>query len=170
MSAPDYFLRSINVVYTARLRTELTKTIENLGRTLDWTTVPYPIPRRLPRRALRITYGKSPYKHRHTIKHYVFQDWRYSFTFYDVKHPRVVVSAILGSMTSDVCCTCHFAWRFNNQDLQNNKVDKISSSCGDKADRIRNYIEEDRIVEKITQRVELGESHWFNKKFRWPAS
>ncbi|EER02176.1 hypothetical protein Pmar_PMAR008957 [Perkinsus marinus ATCC 50983] len=71
------------------------------------------MPARQERRAWRVTYNKSPHHHgKFAVKHYVFHDWRYKFTFYNVADPRPVISTVLGSLSGDAAVTCDFAWYF----------------------------------------------------------
>ena len=57
-------------------------------------------------------YLKSPFAEKIRKKHYVFHDWRYSFTFSDIEDPRPIMSTILGAMSKDTACTVDFAWHF----------------------------------------------------------
>ena len=71
------------------------------------------LPKRLPRRAWRVTYLKSPFKHKCAVKNYVFHDWRYSFTFENLRDNQTmeqVLSSCLGSMKDDVNCIAEFNW------------------------------------------------------------
>ncbi|CAD7961609.1 unnamed protein product [Amoebophrya sp. A120] len=69
-------------------------------------------PRRLQRRAWRITYLRAPFRYKTSIRNYVFHDWRYEFSFYHVgkSEIRPVLSACLGSMPEDVNCKVEFVW------------------------------------------------------------
>ncbi len=113
----------------SKIRNDLERTIKTLGKTLAW--VPsnelhaLPAPRRLQRRAWRVWYNKAPHAIGWSKRHYVFHDWRYSFSFEDVNDkrygPRIFVhvefifvrrtiSSILGSMTQDTSCVVDFSW------------------------------------------------------------
>eukprot|EP00425_Heterocapsa_triquetra_P011837 CAMPEP_0195147518 /NCGR_PEP_ID=MMETSP0448-20130528/173557_1 /TAXON_ID=66468 /ORGANISM="Heterocapsa triquestra, Strain CCMP 448" /LENGTH=162 /DNA_ID=CAMNT_0040186105 /DNA_START=15 /DNA_END=503 /DNA_ORIENTATION=+ len=99
-------------VYTSKLRRELQYTVANLRRTLEWSNEEWPLPARLPRRAFRVIYLKAPFKNKIAQRHYVFHDWRYQFTFRNVTDVQSTVSTVLGSMTPDTSCVCHFSWHF----------------------------------------------------------
>ncbi|KAF4656301.1 hypothetical protein FOL47_009039 [Perkinsus chesapeaki] len=113
----DYKLARLTVVYTATIREHLTNTITNLKlglKAIDNGVDPvWPMPARQERRAWRVTYNKGPHHHgKYAVKHYVFHDWRYKFTFYNVADPRPVISTVLGSLSGDAAVTCDFAWYF----------------------------------------------------------
>mmetsp|Transcript_75790 Transcript_75790/g.214273 ORF Transcript_75790/g.214273 Transcript_75790/m.214273 type:complete len:172 (+) Transcript_75790:64-579(+) len=112
MALPEYKLATLRFVYTAKLRRELQYTIQNLRRTLEWSNEEWPLPQRLPRRAFRISYLKGPFKGKTSFRHYVFHDWRYAFTFRQVQDVPTAVSTVLGSMTPETSCVCHFAWHY----------------------------------------------------------
>eukprot|EP00928_Gymnodinium_smaydae_P049230 TRINITY_DN33022_c0_g1_i1.p1 TRINITY_DN33022_c0_g1~~TRINITY_DN33022_c0_g1_i1.p1 ORF type:complete len:172 (+),score=30.98 TRINITY_DN33022_c0_g1_i1:137-652(+) len=112
MALPEYGLSTLRFVYTSKLRKELQFTISNLRRTLEWTPESWPVPQRLPRRAYRVTYAKGPFRGKTALKHYVFHDWRYQFTFRGVRDVQSAVSSVLGSMTPETSCVCHFSWHF----------------------------------------------------------
>eukprot|EP00929_Paragymnodinium_shiwhaense_P108361 TRINITY_DN74680_c0_g1_i1.p1 TRINITY_DN74680_c0_g1~~TRINITY_DN74680_c0_g1_i1.p1 ORF type:complete len:173 (-),score=32.37 TRINITY_DN74680_c0_g1_i1:110-628(-) len=112
MALPEYRLSQLRFVYTSKLRRELQFSIGNLRRTLEWSEEAWPVPQRLPRRAYRISYLKGPFKAKQAIRHYVFHDWQYQFTFRDVKDVRKAVSTVLGSMTPETSCVCHFNWHY----------------------------------------------------------
>ncbi|PHJ20157.1 hypothetical protein CSUI_006009 [Cystoisospora suis] len=138
MSLSSYTLRSLKVIYTSRQRSSLQATIDNLKTSLThWSTpssscpsslfsssslsssscIPWPVPRRLARRQWRVTYLKSPFKFKYSLRHYVFVDYRYSFTFYDVKEVQKILGILLGSMTETVSCSCRFSWHFPGSGL-----------------------------------------------------
>ncbi|KAF4681549.1 hypothetical protein FOZ60_011960 [Perkinsus olseni] len=113
----DYKLARLTVVYTATIREHLTSTINNLKlglKAIDNGVDPvWPMPARQERRAWRVTYNKGPHHHgKFAVKHYVFHDWRYKFTFHNVADPRPVISTVLGSLSGDAAVTCDFAWYF----------------------------------------------------------
>mmetsp|Transcript_47155 Transcript_47155/g.102637 ORF Transcript_47155/g.102637 Transcript_47155/m.102637 type:complete len:197 (+) Transcript_47155:25-615(+) len=113
MAATEYSLSRLKVIYISKLRWDLTRTISNLRNTLEWTGRPaeqWPIPRRLPRRQFRMTYLKAPFKHKHAMRHSVFLDHRYAFTFHNPGNIPETMSTVLGSMGPDTSCTCHFTW------------------------------------------------------------
>uniref|UniRef100_A0A0G4I5B3 Small ribosomal subunit protein uS10 domain-containing protein n=1 Tax=Chromera velia CCMP2878 TaxID=1169474 RepID=A0A0G4I5B3_9ALVE len=112
MSLSAYRLQRLRVVYTARREAELERTITNLKSALSWMSVEWPVPKREPRREWRVTYLKSPFQWKRAIRHYVFQDHRYAFSFHDVESPQEVVSAILGAAASSeqVTAECAFSW------------------------------------------------------------
>merc|ERR1740138_698936 len=112
MALPEYRLAALRFVYTSKLRRELQFTIQNLRRTLEWSPEQWPLPQRLPRRAYRCTYLKGPFKGKTALRHYIFHDWRYQFTFRGVEDVQSAVSTVLGSMTPETSCVCHFAWHF----------------------------------------------------------
>mmetsp|Transcript_25538 Transcript_25538/g.67501 ORF Transcript_25538/g.67501 Transcript_25538/m.67501 type:complete len:176 (+) Transcript_25538:40-567(+) len=112
MALSEYHLATLRFVYTAKLRRELQYTVGNLRRTMEWSDESWPLPQRLPRRAFRVTHLKSPFKNKIAQRHYVFHDWRYQFTFRDVKDVQSTVSTVLGSMTPETSCVCHFSWHF----------------------------------------------------------
>merc|ERR1719382_1963044 len=117
MALSEYNLSMLRFVYTSKLRRELQYTITNLRRTLEWSPEQWPLPQRLPRRAFRVSYLKGPFKGKTAIRHYVFHDWRYQFTFRDVKDVQSAVSMVLGSMTPETSCVCHFNWHFQGAPL-----------------------------------------------------
>merc|ERR1712118_52279 len=82
----------------------------NLRRSLEWSGERWPLPQRLPRRAARVSYLRGPFKGKISIRHYIFHDWRYQFTFRGVQDVRAAVSTVLGSMTPETSCVCHFSW------------------------------------------------------------
>merc|ERR1719458_1856577 len=87
--------------------------MHNLRRTLEWSSEEeWPVPQRLPRRAWRVVYLKGPFKGKTSQRHYVFHDWRYQFTFRHVNDVQSAVSTVLGSMTPETSCVCHFSWHF----------------------------------------------------------
>eukprot|EP00405_Crypthecodinium_cohnii_P036378 CAMPEP_0206542478 /NCGR_PEP_ID=MMETSP0325_2-20121206/10185_1 /ASSEMBLY_ACC=CAM_ASM_000347 /TAXON_ID=2866 /ORGANISM="Crypthecodinium cohnii, Strain Seligo" /LENGTH=115 /DNA_ID=CAMNT_0054040521 /DNA_START=551 /DNA_END=898 /DNA_ORIENTATION=- len=55
---------------------------------------------------------KGPFKGKIAQRHYVFHDWRYQFTFRDVKDVKSTVGTVLGSMSPETSCVCHFSWHF----------------------------------------------------------
>eukprot|EP00931_Biecheleriopsis_adriatica_P119513 TRINITY_DN9473_c0_g1_i2.p1 TRINITY_DN9473_c0_g1~~TRINITY_DN9473_c0_g1_i2.p1 ORF type:complete len:172 (+),score=19.87 TRINITY_DN9473_c0_g1_i2:129-644(+) len=112
MALSEYSLATLRFTYTSKLRRELQFTIQNLRRTLEWSDGQWPAPQRLPRRAWRVSYLKRPFKCKTTVRHYVFHDWRYQFTFRDVQDVQSAVSTVLGSMTPETSCVCHFNWHF----------------------------------------------------------
>ena len=115
MAQSQYELTSLAVTYTARLRPHLVRTIANLKGAVDAASpgaVPLPVPQRLPRRAWRVWYLKSPFRDTIRKKHYVFQDWRYRFTFKSVADARPVMSSVLGAATKETSATVDFAWHF----------------------------------------------------------
>lgn len=112
MALAEYKLSSLKFIYTSKLRRELQFTVQNLRRTLEWSAESWPVPQRLPRRAYRITYLKGPFRGKTSQRHYIFHDWRYQFTFRDVNDVRAAVSTVLGSMTPETSCVCHFSWHF----------------------------------------------------------
>ncbi|CAK9028544.1 unnamed protein product [Durusdinium trenchii] len=114
MSLSEYGLATLRFVYTSKLRRELQYTIANLRRSLEWSgsDKDWPLPQRLPRRAWRVSYLKRPFRAKISIRHYVFHDFRYQFTFRDVKDVPAAVSTVLGSMTPETSCICHFNWHF----------------------------------------------------------
>ncbi|EPR62670.1 hypothetical protein TGDOM2_261475 [Toxoplasma gondii GAB2-2007-GAL-DOM2] len=132
MALSAYSLRSLIVTYNSRNRSSMNATIENLKNALRWTSPsessspssapssapssswspPWPVPRRIGRRQWRVTYLKSPFKYKYALRHYVFEDHRYAFAFYDVNSVQEVVSAALGAMAGETCCSCRFSWRF----------------------------------------------------------
>merc|ERR1719277_1016034 len=57
-------------------------------------------------------YLRSPFRCKTLIRHYVFHDWRYQFSFRHVKDVKSAVSTVLGAMTPETSCTCHFSWHF----------------------------------------------------------
>ena len=98
-----YNLSKLRVVYTSRLRDDLTKSVHKLRNTIDAAgssegmnhcfrlneiisgeMLSKPLPSRLPRRAWRVWYNKAPHAIGWSKRHYVFHDWRYAFTFRDV--------------------------------------------------------------------------------------
>ncbi|CAD7971824.1 unnamed protein product [Amoebophrya sp. A25] len=72
-------------------------------------------PKRLQRRAWRITYLRSSNRYKTAIRNYVFHDYRYQFTFFNVPpaQTRQTLSACLGSMPSDVNCQVEFNYAYN---------------------------------------------------------
>ncbi|CBZ52813.1 hypothetical protein NCLIV_026020 [Neospora caninum Liverpool] len=121
MALAAYSLRSLTVTYNSRNRSSMNATIENLKNTLLWmspssspspSSPPWPVPRRIGRRQWRVTYLKSPFKYKYALRHYVFEDHRYAFSFYDVGNVQEVVSASLGAMTAETNCSCRFSWHF----------------------------------------------------------
>mmetsp|Transcript_11039 Transcript_11039/g.20028 ORF Transcript_11039/g.20028 Transcript_11039/m.20028 type:complete len:175 (-) Transcript_11039:128-652(-) len=114
MALPEYRLATLRFVYQSRLRKELQYSIQNLRRTLEWSneSQKWPLPQRLPRRAQKVSYLRAPFKGKITAKHYVFHDYRYHFTFRDVKDVQCTLSTVLGSMTSETSCVCHFYWHY----------------------------------------------------------
>ncbi|CAE8725757.1 unnamed protein product [Polarella glacialis] len=112
MALAEYNLATLRFVYTSKLKKELQFTIQNLRRTLEWSNESWPVPQRLPRRAWRVSYLKRPFKCKSTVRHYVFHDWRYQFTFRDVQDVQSTVSTVLGSMTPETSCVCNFNWHF----------------------------------------------------------
>eukprot|EP00440_Ansanella_granifera_P001762 gb/GFBE01001900.1/.p1 GENE.gb/GFBE01001900.1/~~gb/GFBE01001900.1/.p1 ORF type:complete len:173 (+),score=29.80 gb/GFBE01001900.1/:1-519(+) len=113
MALSEYSLATLRFTYTSKLRRELQFTIGNLRRTLEWSNEQWPVPQRLPRRAWRVSYLKRPFKCKTTVRHYVFHDWRYQFEFRDVQDVQSAVSTVLGSMTPETSCVCHFNWHFS---------------------------------------------------------
>ncbi|KAF8820209.1 hypothetical protein IE077_000546 [Cardiosporidium cionae] len=174
MSALDYSLAWLKVVYTARQTSHLHTTVTNLRRILETASLPLPVPCRLPRRQWRVTYLKSPFKHKHSIRHYVFNDFRYAFTFYDVKNPQLCMSAVLGALSAQTGCACNFAWRFpgtGNPPLSaENALKSDSLHCEQhetpqvKSSRIYNYRKEERAIARISANVEKKNLHWFINK------
>mmetsp|Transcript_35784 Transcript_35784/g.64927 ORF Transcript_35784/g.64927 Transcript_35784/m.64927 type:complete len:173 (+) Transcript_35784:63-581(+) len=112
MALSEYRLATLRFTYTSKLRRELQYTIQNLRRSLEWSDEAWPVPQRLPRRAWRVSYLKRPFKCKTTVRHYVFHDWRYQFTFSDVEDVPSAVSTVLGSMTPETSCVCNFNWHF----------------------------------------------------------
>mmetsp|Transcript_88329 Transcript_88329/g.247088 ORF Transcript_88329/g.247088 Transcript_88329/m.247088 type:complete len:183 (-) Transcript_88329:18-566(-) len=112
MALSEYRLSTLRFVYTSKLRRELQYTMQNLRKSLEWSPEPWPLPQRLPRRSFRVTYMKGPFKGKIAQRHYVFNDWQYQFTFREVEDVRAAVSTVLGSMTSETSCVCHFSWHF----------------------------------------------------------
>mmetsp|Transcript_137143 Transcript_137143/g.292939 ORF Transcript_137143/g.292939 Transcript_137143/m.292939 type:complete len:174 (-) Transcript_137143:56-577(-) len=112
MALPEYKLATLRFVYTSKLRRELQSAVGNLRRTLEWSPEQWPLPQRLPRRAYRCSYLKGPFKGKTALRHYIFHDWRYQFTFRGVQDVQSAVSTVLGSMTPDTSCVCHFSWHF----------------------------------------------------------
>ena len=82
-----YKLSRLDVVYTSKLRTDLSSTISQLKKALDLSQsamsagVGNPMPKRLQRRAWRVGYNKAPHAIGWSKRHYVFHDWRYGFEF-----------------------------------------------------------------------------------------
>mmetsp|Transcript_75548 Transcript_75548/g.142541 ORF Transcript_75548/g.142541 Transcript_75548/m.142541 type:complete len:172 (-) Transcript_75548:23-538(-) len=110
MALAEYRLATLRFVYTSKLRKELQFTVQNLRRTLEWSPESWPVPQRLPRRSFRCSYLRGPFKGKTSWRHYVFHDWRYQFTFRNVEDVRAAVSTVLGSMTPETSCVCHFSW------------------------------------------------------------
>ena len=115
MSA-GYQLTSLSLTYTAKLKDPLIRSIANLKTSIDSlqgrSDVTLPVPVRLPRRAWRVWYLKSPFRDTIRKKHYVFQDWRYKFIFKNVSDVRAVLNAALGSAARETSSTVEFAWHF----------------------------------------------------------
>merc|ERR1712122_247124 len=44
--------------------------------------------------------------------HYVFHDWQYQFTFNNVEDVKATMGTVLGSMTPETSCVCHFSWHY----------------------------------------------------------
>ena len=108
-----YQLADLTVTYTAKLREQLVRTIGNLKSAIDAASaVETPQATRLPRRAWRVWYLKSPFRDSIRKKHYIFQDWRYQFRFSRVADVRPVISSVLGAATRDTSSTVDFAWHF----------------------------------------------------------
>ncbi len=76
-----------------------------IGETLD-----LPAPKRLQRRAWRVWYNKAPHAIGWSKRHYVFHDWRYAFSFSNVKDVRRTINSLLGSMAKDTSCVVDFSW------------------------------------------------------------
>ena len=122
VAVTNYQLASLKVVYCSKLRDHLQRTIDNLKGSLEWQAYTLPTPQRLPRRAWRVWYLTAPFRNKLRKKHYIFHDWRYSFTFDNVTDPRPIISTALGSMTSDTSCTLNFNWFHpGTQQLSQNK-------------------------------------------------
>mmetsp|Transcript_22577 Transcript_22577/g.42553 ORF Transcript_22577/g.42553 Transcript_22577/m.42553 type:complete len:182 (-) Transcript_22577:65-610(-) len=112
MALADYSLATLRFVYTSKLRRELQFSITNLRNTLEWSQEAWPLPHRLPRRSWRVHYIKRPFRCKIAMRHYVFSDYRYQFTFRDVQDVPSAVSTVLGSMTPETSCVCHFNWHY----------------------------------------------------------
>lgn len=110
MALVEYKLASLRFVYTSKLRRELQFSVANLRRSLEWSSESWPLPQRLPRRASRVSYLRGPFKGKISTRHYIFHDWRYQFTFNGVQDVRNAVSTVLGGMTPETSCVCHFSW------------------------------------------------------------
>ena len=111
-----YHLARLKIVYCAKLRDHLEQTMLNLKESLTRELAQQPTAiQRLPRRAWRVWYLKAPFRNKLSKKHYVFHDWRYSFTFDDVNDPKAVVSIVLGSMTSETTCTVDYDWFYSGE-------------------------------------------------------
>ena len=91
-----YQLGKLRVIYTSKLRDDLTASIRKLERTIESATseergsLPKPMPFRLQRRAWRVWYNKAPHAIGWSKRHYVFHDWRYGFDYQDVDDPKYV--------------------------------------------------------------------------------
>lgn len=119
MALSEYRLATLRFVYTSKLRRELQFSISNLRRTLEWSNEPWPLPQRLPRRAWRVSYLKRPFRAKICVRHYVFHDFRYQFIFRDVEDVSSTVSTVLGSMTPETSCVCHFNWHYEGAEAYN---------------------------------------------------
>mmetsp|Transcript_54123 Transcript_54123/g.127176 ORF Transcript_54123/g.127176 Transcript_54123/m.127176 type:complete len:185 (+) Transcript_54123:50-604(+) len=113
MALSDYSLATLRFVYTSKLRRELQFSITNLRKTLEWSEETWPVPQRLPRRAWRVSYLKLPFRAKINIRHHVFHDYRYQFTFRNVQDVPAAVSTVLGSMTPETHCVCQFNWHYH---------------------------------------------------------
>eukprot|EP00746_Dinoflagellata_sp_MGD_P089212 gnl/MRDRNA2_/MRDRNA2_35231_c0_seq2.p1 gnl/MRDRNA2_/MRDRNA2_35231_c0~~gnl/MRDRNA2_/MRDRNA2_35231_c0_seq2.p1 ORF type:complete len:191 (+),score=23.91 gnl/MRDRNA2_/MRDRNA2_35231_c0_seq2:58-573(+) len=162
MAAPEYRLAVFRVVYTARLRNELTFTIQNLKRSLEWSNEPWPTPRRLPRRAASVTYLKSPFVHKTALRHYIFHDWRYAFTFRNVSDPRKTISTALGAMSPDTSCVCHFSWH-SGGDPEYTKF-----YTEDEAQELINSLEQGFAAVQKKQEADIErEKSWYAASMQW---
>merc|ERR1719160_2386142 len=112
MALVEYKLASLRFTFISKLRKELQFTVQNLRRSLEWSSESWPLPQRLPRRATRVSYLKGPFKGKISTRHYVFHDWQYQFTFRRVEDVQSAVSTVLGAMTPETSCVCHFSWHF----------------------------------------------------------
>lgn len=145
-----YRMHSLKVVFISKLRPNLQQTVCNLQQSLPYVTFPeetekflYAYPKRLQRRAWRVTYLKSPFKYKQAIKNYVFHDWRYQFTFRNLttegQTAQEVVSACLGSMDENVNCIAEVNW--TNADGTADTLELAKEEINDlnKIDRLRSH-------------------------------
>ena len=134
----SYQLAKLKVTYNAKLKDHLADTIKNLKTTLSWTNISLPEPARLPRRSWRVFYLTAPFVDKIRKKHYIFHDWRYSFTFDNIQDPRPIMSSILGSMSKDTSCVVAFAWHYPGQAATPDAQDLIQTGYN-------NYIKRNRM-------------------------
>ncbi|CEM19029.1 unnamed protein product [Vitrella brassicaformis CCMP3155] len=170
MAATDYQLTRLRVIYTAREKHQLNQTIDNLRRTIEWAKaehhIDWPTPRRQARRQWRVTYIKGPF-HPKSYRHWVFSDYRYSFTFFNVKDPRPVMSAVLGSMSSQTFCECQFAW--HHQGDPNALSASSQLALRDREAFISREVREEHALGKLLKALDRQDLNWFHMKYKWPV-
>ncbi|CAJ1382479.1 unnamed protein product [Effrenium voratum] len=164
MALSDYGLATLRFVYTSKLRKELQYTISNLRHTLQWSQEAWPIPQRLPRRAWRVTYLKRPFRVKTTVRHYVFHDFRYQFTFRDVKDVPAAVSTVLGSMTPETSCVCHFNWHYHGAPgynmLMTGDLQEATSGSIDQTAIRRRILELEQGMANVQRKQSDDEERW----------
>mmetsp|Transcript_98453 Transcript_98453/g.195266 ORF Transcript_98453/g.195266 Transcript_98453/m.195266 type:complete len:174 (+) Transcript_98453:70-591(+) len=162
MALPEYRLATLKFVYTSKLRRELQWSVQNLRRTLEWSSDPWPLPQRLPRRAYRVSYIKAPFKGKEFWRHFVFHDYRYQFTFRHVEDVRSTLSTVLGSMTPETSCVCHFSWHFPGAPLYAYlEADGAALQCEQALERGLMAIRQKNSDDVERQKTWLGHSlHW----------
>eukprot|EP00386_Alphamonas_edax_P005664 GDKI01018414.1.p1 GENE.GDKI01018414.1~~GDKI01018414.1.p1 ORF type:complete len:193 (-),score=28.57 GDKI01018414.1:29-607(-) len=190
MSLQSYQLSRLKVIYEAKRMEELNTTIQNLKRTLAWAPKQFeagPVPQRLPRRAWRTTYLKSPFKWKFAIRHNVFQDYRYAFSFHGVGDVRGTVSCALGSASENTWTTCKFAWHCQGQPPASGSTDLTlpNSAVADTntpnthtqpspfptltpAQWNARALEEEQAIQRIQEKLDKKDRHWFNLRYKWP--
>merc|ERR1712039_666771 len=97
-----------------------------------------------------------------SFRHYVFHDWRYQFTFRDVQDVQSTVSTVLGSMTPETSCVCHFSWHFPGAPLYTQLVaDEETLRCKLDLERGLEAVRRKHSEEAERQMAWLGHStHW----------
>eukprot|EP00397_Hematodinium_sp_SG-2012_P061374 GEMP01081192.1.p1 GENE.GEMP01081192.1~~GEMP01081192.1.p1 ORF type:complete len:290 (+),score=56.49 GEMP01081192.1:179-1048(+) len=114
--APDAKWYSIQSPSTVPDYLVLPREDDAIWSQFDHHIEPHTVIRRLPRRAWRVSYLKSPFKYKKATRHYIFHDWRYEFEFWSPPDPEQVVSRILGSAAPDTSSVVHFSWHYSNGD------------------------------------------------------
>jgi len=166
MALSEYGLATLRFVYTSKLRKELQFSIANLRRTSEWSSEAWPLPQRLPRRAWRVSYLKRPFRSKITIRHYVFHDFRYQFTFRNVKDVSSTVSTVLGSMTPETSCVCHFNWHYQGTPAYNTVLQTGDTTIDAKA-RAAKLTESRRRILELEQGMANVEKKQSEDEERW---
>ncbi len=105
-----YILHSVKATLTSRLKSDLESSVSQFVRNPVVDATCRMIPRRLPRRSVRVTRNTSPFGRGYKKRAYVFHDYSYEFNYLSPRDPVLCLSRILGSLSTDTRCVASFSW------------------------------------------------------------